>query len=128
VALLVSAVAAFGLGWRALFVAGPALVWAVVSARQHVRHLGWAAAGEVVAFRSGWLGRRETRVKVSRIQTVTARQSPLDRRAAMAKVRVDTAGAGERSHRVDIPYLHAELARTLSERLAGQAANTAFRW
>jgi len=46
----------------------------------------------------------------------------------MARVRVDTAGAGEFSHRVDIPYLDHEVARRLAERLSVHAANTAFRW
>ena len=35
-------------------------------------------------------------------------QSPFDRRHRMASVRVDTAGAGDASHRVDIPYLPVE--------------------
>jgi membrane protein YdbS with pleckstrin-like domain len=43
-------------------------------------------------------------------------------------VRVDTAGAGEFSHRVDIPYLPRDVAAGLAERLAVQAANTSFKW
>jgi len=58
---------------------------------------------------------------------VALHQSPFDRRAAMARVRVDTAGAGEFT-RIDIPYLDGAVARGLHERLAAQAANTAFRW
>jgi membrane protein YdbS with pleckstrin-like domain len=46
----------------------------------------------------------------------------------MARVRVDTAGAGERSHRVDIPYLSREAARDLHDQLATGAATTEFRW
>ena len=53
-------------------------------------------------------------------------ESPFDRRTRMSRVRVDTAGGGERSHRVDIPYLPRETARALHHRLAAQAARTAF--
>jgi membrane protein YdbS with pleckstrin-like domain len=82
----------------------------------------------VVVFRSGWLWRRVTVARVAKIQAVTWCESPFDRRAAMARIRVDTAGAGERSHRVNIPYLPRETARDLHHRLAARAAGAAFRW
>jgi hypothetical protein len=46
----------------------------------------------------------------------------------MARVRVDTAGANERSHRIDIPYLPRETASELHHRLAAAAAGSTFRW
>jgi hypothetical protein len=46
----------------------------------------------------------------------------------MASVRVDTAGAGDGSHRVDIPYLPVEKAAELFGELGTAAARTAFRW
>lgn len=125
---LVSLLALVALGPRALILGVPLALWAIVSTRQHVRHLGWSATDGTVAFRSGWLARRETLVRVNRIQAVSTHESPLDRRARMARLRVDTAGAGERSHRVDIPYLAADLARGVAERLSSLAAQTAFRW
>jgi putative membrane protein len=128
VSLIITAAATAMIGWRGLAMAVPLAGWAVVSTRQHVRHLGWAATDEWVAFRSGWLTRSQTLVKVSRIQAVSTHASPLDRRASMARVRADTAGAGERSHRVDIPYLGVDVADELRERLAAQAARTAFKW
>ena len=128
VSLIVTAAVTGMICWRGLAMAVPLAGWAVVSARQQVRHLGWAVTDEWVAFRSGWLTRGHTLVKVSRIQAVSTYASPLDRRASMARVRADTAGAGERSHRVDIPYLGVDVADALRERLAAQAARTAFKW
>jgi putative membrane protein len=128
VALIVTAAVTVVIGWRGLAAAVPLAAWAVVTTRQHVRHLGWAATDEWVAFRSGWLTRSQTLVKMNRIQAVSTHASPLDRRASMARVRADTAGAGERSHGVDIPYLGADVADALRERLAVQAARTAFKW
>jgi membrane protein YdbS with pleckstrin-like domain len=65
---------------------------------------------------------------VAKVQAVTRIESPFDRATAMARVRVDTAGAGERSHRIDVPYLPREAAYELYGKLAAGAAGTAFRW
>jgi len=114
-------------GWVLLLLAG-LLAWAFFAARQTIAHLGWAVSDGAVVFRSGWLWRQVTAVRFTQIQAVAVRESPFDRRAGMASVRVDTAGAAELSHRVDIPYLPRETARELCDLLAGQAGRTAFRW
>ena len=123
-AVVVTIAAALAIGWRGLIVGVVAVPWSVFAARRYVDHLGWTASGSVVAFKSGWLWRGTTIARVSRIQAVTLRESPFDRRAAMARVRVDTAGANERSHRIDIPYLQRDDASELQRRLAAQAADT----
>jgi putative membrane protein len=114
------------LGRTAVGLASIMVPVAIFAARRHVRHLGWAADDEAVAFKTGWLWRTITIARVSKIQAVTVRESPFDRRASMARLRVDTAGAG--TSRVDIPYLARETARGLHDRLAVRAAETAFRW
>jgi uncharacterized membrane protein YdbT with pleckstrin-like domain len=126
-ALITIASARF-IGWGAAGVLILLLPWAVLSARQYVAHIAWADTEEVVAMRSGWLWQQMTIARVNKIQAVALRQSPFDRRAAMARVRVDTAGAGEVLHRIDIPYLDGEMARGLFDRLSAQAASTAFKW
>lgn len=127
-ALAMSAVMLAALGWRASLVAVPLVAWVAFSTRQRVRRLAWLASDTLVAFRSGWLAQAATLVRVNRIQVVTFSASPFDRRAHMARVRVDTAGAGERSHRVDIPYLDETVAREVHRQLARAAARTAFQW
>lgn len=128
IAVVVTSVWALIIGWSALLVLAVWLPAAVIGARQHVRHLRWAEHDEVVMMRSGWIWRQETLSRANKIQSVSLRQSPFDRRAAMARVRIDTAGAGAASHRVDIPFLDRAVATRLAERLAAQAASTAFRW
>ena len=123
-ALAAAVAAAFG--WSALVVLVLGVPWAILAARKHVDNLGWASTEHVVAFRSGWLWTSVTLAPVAKIQSVTQVESPFDRRAMMARVRVDTAGAGERSHRVAIPFLARGTARELHRRLAVQAAGTAF--
>ena len=130
--LVVTAIVALGaaltIGWGAIGILILMLPWTIVSTRQYVRHLAWAESDEMVVMRSGWIWRQMTLARVNKIQSVAMHESPFDRRAAMARVRIDTAGAGEFSHRVDVPYLDREIARGLFERLSAQAAITAFRW
>jgi len=111
------------LAWLAVLVG-----WAWVHARLYVKHLAWAVGDQAVLFRSGYLWRELTVARFNKIQAVTLGESPFDRRARMASVRVDTAGAANASHRVDIPYLARHVADGLYRRLAGEAARTAFRW
>ena len=87
------------------------------------RRRAGGAVQERVAVAASSPSRASTRFRPSR-----SRESPFDRRARMASVRVDTAGAGDASHRVDIPYLARSTADDLYRRLAGEAARTAFRW
>ena len=119
----------FGMfGWRAILVLPFSLTWMTVVAWKQVERTQWTVTDDAVVFRSGWLWRNVTIAPVVKIQTVECTESPFDRRAVMAGVRVDTAGASERSHKVAIPYLARETARALHERLSAQAAQTMFRW
>jgi putative membrane protein len=125
---VITVIAAIAIGWAAVGVLVMMLLWSVISVRQYVAYLRWADGDEVVMMRSGWMWQKTTLARINKIQAVAMYQSPFDRRAAMARVRVDTAGAGELSHRVDIPYLDLQVANGLAERLSASAANTAFRW
>ena len=114
---------AWGLAFHAAF-----LAWAVFYARRYVECLGWALKDDMVWFRSGWLWRRTTIARYTRIQVVALRTTPIDRWRGMARLLVDTAGAGAAAHKVDIPYLPLDTARELRTHLAAEAARTAFRW
>jgi putative membrane protein len=114
------------LGVRGLLVLPFIMAWLGVVTWKQVQHTQWAATGDAIAFRSGWLWRHVTVAPVVKIQAVSCNESPFDRRAAMATVQVDTAGGGP--HRITIPYLGRETAKTLYDKLATQTAQTAFRW
>jgi membrane protein YdbS with pleckstrin-like domain len=53
--------------------------------------------------------------------------NPFDRRTAMARVHVDTAGASEGSA-INIPYVAREAAGMLYARLSLEAAQRQFKW
>ena len=127
-ALIGALLSAFVLGWWAVAVLASFIAWGWMSARIYTAHLGWAVIDGAVLFRTGWIWRHLTVARFSKVQAVSMTQSPFDRRHRMASVRVDTAGAGDASHRVDIPYLHVETATELFEQLGTAAARTAFRW
>jgi putative membrane protein len=127
-ALTAALLSVFALGWWAVAVLAFLSAWGWISARIYTAHLGWAVIDGAVLFRTGWIWRHMTVARFSKVQAVSMTQSPFDRRHRMASIRVDTAGAGDASHRVDIPYLAIEQAAELFGRLGTAAARTAFRW
>jgi len=102
--------------------------WAAVVARKTVKHLGWSTTGNAVWYRSGWIWRQMSVARFAKIQVVAMHESPFDRRTHMRRVRVDTAGAGDASHHIHIPYLPRETAIDLYDALAASAGGTAFKW
>jgi putative membrane protein len=115
-------------GWIGLLILPITVPSLVTLAWSHVRRTHWAATEDALVFRHGWMWRQITVVPVAKIQVVGRIESPFDRRAAMAGVRVDTAGGMSPVHRISIPYLARETAAMLYERLAAQTAQTALRW
>ncbi len=118
----------FFLRWWAVAVLAFFIAWGAISARIYTAHLGWAVIDGAVLFRTGWIWRYLTVARFSKVQAVSLTQSPFDRRHRLASIRVDTAGAGDASHRVDIPYLAIEQATELLGQLGTAAARTAFHW
>jgi putative membrane protein len=131
-ALLIILLAALPLSWlMGAWVLVPLAVvvpLGVLNAVQQARTMGYARLEGVVAYRSGWIWRNWSIVRLSKIQAVALNESPFDRRYRMAQLRVDTASARTLSHRVRIPYLDGSVARCLFQDLAAQAAHTTFRW
>jgi len=126
--LLAVAAAAGSLGWWALLLAPPAALLAFLHAGLYLRHTRHAVEGGAVLYRSGWWRRRFSAVRFEKIQTLALRQSPFDRRARMAGVSVDTAGAGRIGHPVQVRYLAERTATELHDLLFREAGRTDFRW
>lgn len=97
--------------WGALAGVGffPAMIlWAIKKGRSH----SYARTPFGVAYRSGLLTRKLSLTFFERIQSVSFKQSPFDRRWNMAGLAVDTAAAGPAEHVIEIPMLQAELAQS----------------
>ncbi len=126
-ALVVGGASALWLEWYSALAVGAGLgAWGTIAAIQYVRNLGWSLSDHAVCFKSGWLWKSITVVPIPKVQSVALQESPFDRRWQMARVAVDTAGAG--GHQVDIPYVQADSAANLRTTLAAQAAATTYRW
>ena len=113
---------------RALALIVPAGALAFVHARLTAKHAGYALLPWGVVAKSGWWNRIVKVVRYSKVQVVQRAESPFDRRAGMASVRLDTAGAERGGHTIDIPYLSAEVATEVATRLSQESSRHAFRW
>ncbi len=97
----------------------PAMIfWALKKGRSH----SYARTPFGVAYRSGLVTRKTSLTFFERIQSVTYKQSPFDRRWRMARLAVDTAAAGPAEHVIEIPYLAADFASHEFEYLRHQIA------
>lgn len=102
--------------------------WSYYNARRTVAALGWGVSDETVQFRSGWIWRSRLVAPLTKVQAVSRRQTPFDRRHGMATVFADTAGRSQGDYAIRIPYLPAGTAAGLAGHLSAAAARTAFRW
>ncbi|HQX95225.1 MAG TPA: PH domain-containing protein, partial [Thermomonas sp.] len=93
------------------------LVYSAFEARGEARFGAYAIDDEVVAYRSGWLSRQWLVARIEKGQSLSLSASPFDRRAGMASVSIDTAGAAAAASRFRIPYLAEADARVLLEHL-----------
>jgi putative membrane protein len=120
---------AIGFYGRAAWWVAPLLGgFAVLRAWLYVRHLAWALTDEAVLFREGVFVRAVTIAPLGKVQSVSLFESPFDRRHAMARVSVDTAGVGAGGFRVNVPYLPREAALSLYTVVTARVSQLAFRW
>lgn len=110
-------------------VASAALVLlAFCLARLRARALGWALGPRAVFLRDGLLARRQACVRFEKIQSIALTRTPFDRRARMACLAIDTAGAAGSAQRFLVPFLGLREAGELVRRLRREAAAVSFRW
>jgi putative membrane protein len=118
----------FYLGRSAIVPIALLFIWSYYNARRTVAALGWGVSDETVQFRSGWIWRSRLVAPLTKVQAVSRRQTPFDRRHRMATVFADTAGRSQGDYAIRIPYLPAPVAASLSDHLSAAAARTSFHW
>ncbi len=89
-------------------------------ARGWARFAAYSCHDGVFAYRSGWLSREWLLTRIAKGQGIELSSSPFDRRAGMAKVELDTAGASQIGSRLQVPYLGQAQARALMAALRSQ--------
>jgi len=106
------------------------LPWWLVRARKLAHGLRYSVDPQLVAIRSGWLGRHWRFAEIGKLQGIRLTHSPFDRRAGMATLWLDTAGASGNpmAPTLRIPYLPEAEARRLLTDLSERIAATRLRW
>ena len=97
-------------------------------ARAYVKNTAYCLDQDMIGFKSGVIFKKETYVRLSKIQTVQAKESLFDRRYGMAKLEVDTAGAIVGAHHVDIPYIMLQDAMRIQNKLVERVSSKQFVW
>jgi putative membrane protein len=90
------------------------LAFGLWHAHRSAAYIGWDHTPFGVVYRSGVLTRCVSATFPDKVQVVSVRQTPFDRRHGMASLRVDTAGAGPANHSVRIPFLDRGTAQRLA--------------
>jgi putative membrane protein len=116
----------FGNGWGSLLLLW--LPWSAYAARQHAARAGYSVDGDMIAVRGGWWSRHWRFAELEKLQALSLRQSPLDRRFGMATLLLDTAGAGAMTPPLQVRYLPEGEARALYARLGAEIARRPLRW
>jgi putative membrane protein len=92
------------------------------------RRAGWQTTPWGMVWRSGAFGRSTSAAFDDKLQAVSLRQNPFDRRHGHATLTVDTAGGQKTGHQLHLPYLPRATAELLRQRLVDAAAATRFKW
>jgi putative membrane protein len=91
-----------------------------IRARATARFAAYSATDRALAVRDGWINRSWGLVDLRKVQALRISQSPFDRRARMATLWLDTAGASAADGVLRIRFLPENEARDLHDRIAGE--------
>lgn len=108
---------------------GPALGgWVVLAGRRAASLARYRRTTEWIGCRVGVLTRHTSVAFLDRAQVIEITESPFDRRAGMATLRIDTAGGLTAVPRVDLPMLDVADARGHARAVAQAAERGGFVW
>ncbi|WP_223787548.1 PH domain-containing protein [Marinicella meishanensis] len=97
-------------------------------AKAFIKHAAYAINDQVIAWRQGVFFHTMGVVKVGKIQNLSARQTPFDRRNGMARLSVDTAGSNPVTQDINIHYLNTAEVHAMMTRLSRQVSQVKFVW
>lgn len=119
--------AAFWLGWIALFMLllVPYCWW---YAGRYVAVAAYTHNEQMVGSRLGVFFHHLQFVGIQKIQNISWRQSPFDRRYDMARLTVDTAGSSQVSQPVQLFYVYDKSIQPIYTSLTRQVADSRFVW
>ena len=128
VTIAIAAALFFAGGW---WLAGLVVAGGVASAlfdRRAASMIRYQRSQDWIGCRTGVLTRQTSVAFLDRAQVIDVVESPFDRRARMATLRIDTAGGGPMGPRVDLPMLDAAQASEHALAVATAAERGGFVW
>ena len=105
-----------------LVFAVPLAVLSVAHARRLTARLALALTPTSIVTRTGAWDHRRSIARFARIQSVSIRRSPFDRKWGMASIAVDTAGGASEQQRIAVSYLPEDRAQEIYARLRTEVA------
>ena len=127
ITIVAACVSAYFFQWWALgFILILPLI--IYDAQRSTRAMAYIFNEEFIAYRSGWISKEISVVKVDKSHAVTVSQNPFDKRRIMAKFYLDTAGASISDHKIKIKYLDFSDAMHLQKRITELTNKHEFKW
>lgn len=127
ISILACGFTAFLMQWWALaFV--PVFAFVVYDAQRSAKAMAYMFNDEFIAYRSGWISKDVSVVKIEKAQVAVIHQNPFDRRRVMAKFYLDTAGMSIIDHKIKIKYMEFADAIFLQKRITYLTNKQEFKW
>lgn len=112
--------------WALAFV--PVFAFVVYDAQRSAKAMAYMFNDEFIAYRSGWISKDVSVVKIEKAQVAVIHQNPFDRRRVMAKFYLDTAGMSIIDHKIKIKYMEFADAIFLQKRITYLTNKQEFKW
>lgn len=106
----------------------PLLVFVFYNAQRSAKAMGYIYFDGYFAYRSGWITKQVSVIRIDKTQAVSLHQNPFDRRRNMARLVLDTAGFTLTDHNIDIRYLDFNEADALQKIISAQLNELAYEW
>ena len=100
----------------------------IYDAQRSVKAMAYIFNEEFIAYRSGWISKEISVVKIDKSHAVAVRQNPFDKRRAMARFYLDTAGVSISDHKIKIKYLNFADAMYLQKSVTELTNKLEFKW
>lgn len=122
VGLAITGLALWYLSWWGLALGAVICIFAWWYAGKKAATMRYARGDFGIAFRSGFFTKKCSLTFSEKIQSVWIDNNPFDRRWKMARLCIDTAGAGPADHKIHVPMLDAQFARDELHAISRQAS------
>lgn len=106
----------------------PMVAFVFYNAQRSAKAMAYIYFDGYFAYRSGWITKQVSVIRIDKTQAVSLHQNSFDRRRDMARLVLDTAGFTLTDHNIDIRYLDFKEADALQKIISAQLNELAYEW